>query len=86
MKQFTNNANETHQVPETLGDRMYLATKVTNMLGIEGLIQDQIASYSGTVSAEQKQYDCYNILLSAPVRMIITRIYKELETRYCPVS
>ena len=82
MKQFTNMANETHQVAETLGDRMYLAGKVHNMLCIESLIQSQIASYNGTVTPEQKKADCANILLSAPARMSMTRIYKELAAKY----
>lgn len=82
MKSFTNMANETHQVAETLGDRMYLATKAHNMLCIEGLIQSQIASYGKIINGEQKRVDCANILLSAPVRMRITRIYQELAAKY----
>lgn len=86
MKLFTNMANETHQVAETLGDRMYLAGKVTNMLGIEALIQSQIASYGKTVDSGKKRTDCANILLSAPVRMRITKIYMRLALKYLPVS
>ena len=86
MSTFTNMANETYMVAETLGDRMYLAANATNMLCIEGLLQSQIASYKGTVTPEKKQADCANILLSAPIRMRTTRIYQQLAAKYLPVS
>lgn len=86
MKSFTNMANETHQVAETLGDRMYLAAQVTNMLGIESLLQSQIASYGGSIDEQTKLTDCANILLSAPIRMRNTVIYKRLASKYLAVS
>ena len=83
MLHLTNNANETSQVAETLNDRMILASKAHSMLCIEALIQSQIASYKGyTVTPNQKNAECANILLSAPVRMINTSIYKALAAKY----
>ncbi len=82
MTHFTNMANETLQLAETLGDRIYLAGMAKNMLSIQGLIQQQIASYGINVDADKSKADCASILLSAPQRLRITNIYKEFAKRY----